>query len=367
MIRSLARKHFSVIFARAMKEMDKKQVLVWLLTGCLLIFLMVVVGGITRLTGSGLSITEWNVVMGAVPPLNEAEWQEAFDKYKQIPQYRKLNYDFELSDFKKIFFWEYIHRLAGRLTGLVFLVPFIYFVWKKKLTPEWIRKSLVLFLLGALQGFLGWFMVKSGLTERTSVSHYRLAIHLVAAFITFGFTFWYALQLKFEGKEKDGGKLSSLVKFIFGIVLLQIVYGAFTAGLHAGRIANTFPKMDGEWVPAGIDALNPGYLNFFENLLTVQFIHRGLAYVIVILVAALWWKSRNAQLTSIQRKSVAVCLAAVLVQFLLGIFTLLLHVPVSLAALHQAGGFFLFSSVITALFFFKGGTGSRFQPATQSS
>jgi heme a synthase len=165
-----------------MNDGDKKKVVLWLLSGCFLIFIMVVVGGITRLTGSGLSITEWNVVMGAVPPMNETEWQQAFDRYKQIPQYAKINYDFDLSDFKQIYFWEYLHRLIGRMIGLVFLLPFIYFLWKKKLSREWILKSLFLFALGGLQGFLGWFMVKSGLTERTSVSHYRLAIHLIAAF-----------------------------------------------------------------------------------------------------------------------------------------------------------------------------------------
>ena len=337
-----------------MKEADKKQVITWLLAGCFLIFSMVVVGGITRLTGSGLSITEWNVVMGAVPPLNETQWQQAFEKYKQIPQYQKINYDFALSDFKHIFFWEYLHRLIGRLVGIVFLLPFIYFVWKKKLSGEWIRKSVFLFALGGMQGFLGWFMVKSGLTERVSVSHYRLAIHLVAAFITFGFTFWFAMQLMFERKENDGNRrLASLTRWILGFVILQIIYGAFTAGLHAGRIANTFPTMDGEWIPSGINALSPAYLNLFENLLTVQFIHRVLACTIVILIFVLWGTGRKKILSAYQKKSINACVLAVVVQFLLGIFTLLYHVPVALAALHQAGGFFLFSAVLTVLFFFS--------------
>ena len=346
--------NFSALSSRAMKQTDKKYVLRWLLSGCFLIFLMVVIGGITRLTGSGLSITEWNVVMGAVPPLNQAEWQEAFDKYKQIPQYQKLNYDFELSDFKQIFFWEYLHRLVGRMIGVVFLLPFIYFVWTKKLDKAWIRKSLFLFVLGGLQGFLGWYMVKSGLTERTSVSHYRLAIHLVAAFVTFGFTLWFALPLLFEkASGAPRKKTASFLRLILGLVILQLIYGAFTAGLHAGRIANTFPTMDGEWIPSGINALSPGYLNFFENLLTVQFIHRLMAYTIVILIVILWWKNRKESITVHQRKAILVCLLAVCIQFLLGVFTLLFHVPVTLAALHQAGGFFLFSSVITALFFFS--------------
>lgn len=336
-----------------MQDADKKKMIIWLLSGCFLIFSMVVIGGITRLTGSGLSITEWNVVMGAIPPMNETEWQQAFEKYKQIPQYQKINYDFGISEFKSIFFWEYLHRLIGRLIGIVFIVPFLYFLWKKKLNREWINKSLFLFLLGGLQGFLGWFMVKSGLTERTSVSHYRLAIHLMAAFITFGFTLWFALQLMTKKETVTPHRLGSFLKIIFAVVIVQIIFGAFTAGLHAGRIANTFPTMDGEWIPSGINALQPAYLNIFENLLTVQFIHRCMAYTICILVIALWWMSRNRQLSKRQRLAVNTCIAAVFTQALLGIFTLLYHVPVALAALHQIGGFFLFSAIIVTLYFFS--------------
>jgi len=336
-----------------MNGRDKKSISIWLLSGCFLIFLMVVIGGITRLTGSGLSITEWNLVMGAVPPTNDAQWQEAFNKYKQIPQYQKVNYDFELSDFKRIFFWEYLHRLIGRLIGVVFIFPFIYFLWKKKLDNVWIRKSLFLFALGGLQGFLGWFMVKSGLTGRISVSHYRLAIHLIAAFITFGFTYWFALPLMAARRESGNKKIASLFKYLLALVILQITYGAFTAGLHAGRIANTFPTMDGEWIPSGINALSPSYLNFFENLLTVQFIHRTIAYTILIFVIILWFKVRRGEYSQSQKTAMHICLIAVSIQVLLGIFTLLFHVPVTIAVLHLVGGFFLFTSVITALYFFS--------------
>jgi cytochrome c oxidase assembly protein subunit 15 len=294
----------STIFAPALDKKTKRQVAVWLLCGCFLIFAMVVLGGITRLTGSGLSITEWNVVMGALPPVNAHQWQDAFEKYQQIPQFQKLNYDFSLSDFKKIFFWEYLHRLVGRLIGVVFLIPFIFFVSKKKLNREWIKKSLFLFLLGGLQGFLGWFMVKSGLTERTSVSHYRLAIHLLAAFITFGFTFWFVLQLLFERREETGhAKTFSLLKYIFIIVILQIIYGALVSGLHAGKFANTFPTMDGEWIPAGISAMTPAYINPFENPVTVQFIHRCLAIAIVILVLVFALRLRKETFSFHQKRS----------------------------------------------------------------
>jgi cytochrome c oxidase assembly protein subunit 15 len=334
-----------------MDSKTKYQVALWLLCGCFLIFSMVVIGGITRLTGSGLSITEWNVILGALPPLNVHQWQEAFEKYQQIPQFQKLNYNFSLDDFKKIFFWEYLHRLIGRLIGIVFIIPFIYFLWKKKLTSEWIKKSLFLFALGGLQGFLGWFMVKSGLTDRTSVSHYRLAIHLIAAFITFGFTFWFALQLMFPGKENGHNKkIASLLKYILALVTLQIIYGAFVSGLHAGKIANTFPTMDGEWIPSGINAMSPSYINLFENPLTVQFIHRCLAVIIVVLIFILGLRHRNFSFQ--QKRTVMYCMIVVATQFTLGLLTLLYKAPLPLAALHQIGGFFLFTSVISALYFF---------------
>jgi cytochrome c oxidase assembly protein subunit 15 len=338
---------------------DKKtnrQVATWLLSGGFLIFAMVVLGGITRLTGSGLSITEWNVIMGALLPLNEHQWLEAFSKYQQIPQFQKLNYDFTLQDFKSIFFWEYLHRLVGRLIGVVFIVPFFYFLIKKKLNREWINKSLFLFALGGLQGFLGWFMVKSGLTERTSVSQYRLAVHLITAFITFGFTFWFALQLLYQREENLPSKTFGLLKYIMGFVTLQIIYGAFVSGLHAGKIANTFPAMDGEWIPLGIDAMNPGYLNLFENPLTVQFIHRCLAIVIVLMIFYFGIKSRTATLSFHQRRTVMLCMVAVSIQFTLGLMTLLWKAPIALAALHQIGGFFLFTSVLAALYFFQSRT-----------
>jgi len=344
-----------------MTEQTRKQCIIWLLSGCFLIFSMVVVGGITRLTGSGLSITEWKVVTGTIPPLDQQQWQEAFDKYKLTPQFLKLNHNFSLSDFKNIFFWEYLHRLIGRLIGIVFVVPFVYFLSKKKLTPEWVRKSVLLFVLGGLQGFIGWYMVKSGLTERTSVSHYRLAIHLITAFITFGVTLWFALQLMFQQMTDDKVQMSNngfitpslLSKWILSFVMLQIIYGAFVAGLHAGKIANTFPTMDGEWIPSGILSMPPLWINFFENVLTVQFIHRVLACVIVISVATLWIQSRKKFFPMYYKQAASFCLLAVIIQFLLGIFTLLYNVPITLAALHQIGGFFLFSSVIVAMFFFR--------------
>jgi cytochrome c oxidase assembly protein subunit 15 len=345
-----------------MTEQTKKQLVIWLLSGCFFIFSMVVVGGITRLTGSGLSITEWKVVTGTIPPLNQQQWQEAFDKYKLTPQFQKLNYNFSLSDFKNIFFWEYLHRLIGRLIGVVFLIPFVYFLWTKKLTDEWIKKSLLLFVLGGLQGFIGWYMVQSGLIERTSVSHYRLAIHLIIAFITFGAALWLVLQLMVGNMLNHHGRSSLLPNWILVFVMLQIIYGAFVAGLHAGKIANTFPTMDGEWIPSGIFAMSPIWLNFFENVLTVQFIHRFLAFIIVICVTILWIQSRKNIFSVQQKRAASFCLFAVTIQFLLGIFTLLYKVSITLAMLHQIGGFFLFSSIIVAMFFFQ--FSEKYQTAT---
>jgi cytochrome c oxidase assembly protein subunit 15 len=343
----------------AMNEQSGKRVIIWLLTGCFLIFSMVVIGGITRLTGSGLSITEWKVVTGAIPPLNESQWNEAFIKYQQTPQFQKLNYDFTLANFKKIFFWEYLHRLIGRLIGVVFIVPFLYFYFTSQLDKPMLKKSLFLFLLGALQGFIGWFMVKSGLTERTSVSHYRLAIHLITAFITYGFTFWFALELIY--KDLSGSRVISknsiLVRLLPVIVLLQIIYGAFVAGLHAGKFANTFPTMDGEWIPSGIFMMTPSWKNFFENPVTIQFIHRLLAILLIIFSIYIWLTTHKEQIDVKQKSAIRFLLFAITLQFFLGLFTLLTKVNIVLASLHQIGAFVLFTSVIFLFFQFKGRNG----------
>lgn len=339
-----------------MHDVSRKKIIIWLLTGCFFIFSMVVIGGITRLTGSGLSITEWNLVMGTIPPLNESQWNEAFEKYKEIPQYKKLNYDYSLSDFKKIFFWEYLHRLVGRLIGIVFLIPFLYFYLTKQVDKPMIRKMLLLFALGGLQGFLGWFMVKSGLAERTSVSHYRLAIHLLAAFITFAFTLWFSLELMYQDKSGTGlqkKKYMRIIQCLLVMVLFQIIYGAFVAGLHAGKFANTFPTMDGEWIPSGIFVMNPVWINFFENPVTIQFIHRLLALLILLLTGWIWLTANKIALNHSQRNGIQFLFFVVAFQFLIGVLALLSKVNIALASLHQIGAFLLFSAVIFLLFQFR--------------
>jgi cytochrome c oxidase assembly protein subunit 15 len=326
-----------------MKQRVDLALVTWLLYGCFLIFMMVIIGGITRLTKSGLSIVEWDLVMGTLPPLNQEEWLAMFEKYKQFPEYQKLHYHFNLSDFKSIFWWEYLHRLIGRIIGLVFIVPFIYFWLKGRISKSLMPKLLIIFAMGAFQGFLGWYMVKSGLVDKPYVSHYRLAIHLVAAFTTFAYTFWVALTEIY--KNKSSITLQPVLKklsIVFLVILgIQIVYGAFVAGLKAGYVYTTWPKMGDQWVADGVTAMQPFYLNFLEGLAGVQFLHRYLAYILVILVAIIWYRSRQLNLEKAQQRGVNLLVAMVVVQVLLGIFTLIWAVPISLGVIHQAGAFVL--------------------------
>jgi cytochrome c oxidase assembly protein subunit 15 len=327
-------------------------ILIWLASGCLMIFIMVIVGGITRLTGSGLSITEWKVVTGTIPPLSEAAWHAEFEKYKQIPQYKLINAHFTLDDFKSIYWWEYIHRLIGRLIGLVFIIPFIYFYIKKRISKELMPQLLIMFLLGALQGFIGWYMVSSGLTENTRVSHLRLALHLAAAFVTFGYIYFVLL------KEYNKGKLKHKVKSFFPFILLmlifiQIIYGAFVAGLQAGYVYNTWPMMGEEWIAESVTfAYNKeGMSSLVNNIATVQFIHRNLAYLIAVASVFWWLKARKGN--EWQARTANMLMTIVLIQAVIGIFTLLSHVPVWMGVLHQAMAFILFAAAIWNYYIFR--------------
>ena len=332
---------------------EKKAVILWLISGCLLILLMVIIGGVTRLTHSGLSMVNWSLFMGTIPPLNEIQWQDTFELYKQSPEFKKINFNYTLSDFKYIFFWEYLHRLMGRVLGLVFIIPFIYFLIKKKLSKKLILQSIVLFCLGALQGAIGWWMVKSGLVERPDVSHYRLAVHLTTAFLTCSFTFWVALPLIITDKLKGNRTFLKYTTILFFLVLIQIIYGAFVAGLNAGIGFNTWPKMNGEWIPQAVYYLDPLWKNFFESRYGIQFIHRTLALIIVSFVLYIWFYSKKENISSLQKKSLNIILGVVIIQTLLGIFTLILYVPISLALTHQIVAFFLLISVVFSLFVFK--------------
>jgi heme a synthase len=339
---------------------SRTNIVLWLFSGCFLIFAMVVVGGITRLTGSGLSITKWDVVTGTIPPLNDADWQKEFDHYKETPQFKHINTHFEIEDFKQIYFWEYVHRLLGRFIGIVFLIPFLWFLFTKQLNRTLMFKCLLLFGMGALQGFIGWYMVKSGLVNIPSVSHLRLALHLFTAFMTFGLTFWFTFELIHTEKFELGGwqkKLFSFALIVFVLVSVQIVFGAFTAGLKAGYVYNTWPLMGDKLIADSVffGVSEYGWKAFVNNISGVQVVHRYLAYVVVLAITLLYIYVRKKQKTEVQKllpgqlQALNIVIVVVLFQFVLGVLTLLFNVPVYLGVLHQIGAFFLFASVIYLL------------------
>jgi cytochrome c oxidase assembly protein subunit 15 len=332
---------------------ENKSIVVWLLSGCFLIFIMVIVGGITRLTNSGLSMTDWHLVTDTFPPLTETKWVEAFEQYKQFPEYQKINVysNFGLSDYKYIYFWEWFHRLIGRAIGMVFIIPFIYFLIRKKLDRSTIKKCIFLLVLGGLQGFFGWFMVKSGLIDNPDVSHFRLALHLTTAFITFAYTFWVALDLIYPERVKIEKSLRTIARFSLVILLLQIIYGGFVAGLNAGLIHNHWPLMnDGQFIHESVFLEQKNwFLCFTEGKSGVQFIHRTLAYVVVGSILFLYTKSRKFTLNKAQTRGIYLLLALVFVQFALGVFTLLYGVPVWLGLTHQVSAFLLLSAMTFTL------------------
>ena len=330
---------------------DNKKVIYWLLIGCLLIFIMVVVGGITRLTHSGLYISNYKLISGTIPPMNDVEWQEAFELYQQFPEYQKLNNHFSIQDFKDIYFWEWLHRVIGRFIGLVFLLPFLYFLITKQLTKSTIKKAIILLGMGAFQGFMGWYMVKSGLVDNPDVSHYRLAAHLTTAFVTFAYTFWVALDLMYPNKKEINKSFRNLIRFSLVVLTIQIIYGAFVAGLDAGFIHNHWPMMnEGKFIHETVYIeQNPFYKNFIEGKSGVQFIHRILAYIVVVFVFLIWKNSKKLTLSTPQLKSIKLLLFMVGIQFLLGVFTILLQVPVWLGVAHQIGAFFLLSAMTFTL------------------
>lgn len=330
--------------------------MVWLVTGCIMVLAMVVIGGITRLTHSGLSMTDWNLVMGAVPPSTDEAWIREFEKYQTSPEFKEVNFHFTVEEFKSIFWWEYIHRLLGRLVGVVFLIPFIIFWIRGYFSKPMIRKLLVVFLLGGLQGFLGWFMVKSGLVKDPAVSHYRLAIHLCAALLIVSYIFWLMLGILFPKRNQSVENPTPFRKMTLGfltLVTLQIIYGAFVAGLKAGLIHNTFPKMDGEWVSSVIPIMwkDMGIMSLFESHSTVQFIHRILAYLVVMFGILLWIRSGKTMKGTRAGKGFTFLGIWVIIQATLGVVTLLYRVPVSLGVIHQLGAVILLLTTVYCLYF----------------
>ena len=330
---------------------DNKKVIDWLFTGCALIFIMVVVGGITRLTHSGLSIPDYKLISGTIPPINDQQWQEAFELYKQYPEYQKLNININLIEFKGIFFWEWLHRVIGRAIGLVFIIPFLYFLITRQLNKSTIKKTIILLILGGFQGFLGWYMVKSGLVDRPDVSHYRLAAHLTTAFATFAFTLWVALDLIFPIKQTINKAYRNLIRISLIILFIQIIYGAFVAGLDAGFIHNYWPMMsEGKFMHETVlIEKTPVYKNFIEGRSGVQFVHRILAFIVVISVVIIYLKGKKIAVSNHQLNGLNSILLLVGLQSLLGVLTILLQVPLWLGIAHQIGAFLLLSSMTFTL------------------
>lgn len=328
-----------------------KAVAGWLLTCGALIFAMVVLGGVTRLTRSGLSIVEWDPIMGAIPPFTQTQWEATFDRYKRTPEYQKINYGMSLQEFKGIFHVEWAHRLLGRLIGAVFLVPFIYFLIRRRIARALVPRLIAIFVLGGLQGALGWYMVQSGLIDIPRVSPYRLTAHLGLAVAIYAYILWVALGL-LRPAEKSPSTPAGLRHFahaVTGLIFLMILSGGFVAGNKAGFAFNTFPWMNGRFIPEGMFALQPVWINFFENIATVQFSHRLIAYSLCIAIPVLWWNAMRYALPTHTKRILHMLLGWLAIQVALGIATLLYLVPISLAAAHQAGALILFSLALLVL------------------
>jgi cytochrome c oxidase assembly protein subunit 15 len=331
----------------------RRQLRIWLWIGAALTASTLVVGGITRLTESGLSIVDWAPIVGSVPPLNDADWREAFARYQQYPEYLKLRPDMTLSEFKQIYFWEFLHRTIGRLIGVVFLLPFLFFLIRGYFNGPLLRRVLLLFALGGLQGLMGWYMVSSGLVDRPDVSHYRLAAHLLLAMTIFGCCIWFANDLLGRRRQAiEPASRGTLLRWMIplGVLLvIQITWGAFVAGLNAGFILNTFPLMDGSLLPPNGWSKDPLLINLVENLATVQWVHRVLATVLLIGVVAFYFKiRRDSGLIRFQQWGLAL-MVLVILQYSLGISTLLTHVQTGVAVTHQATALVIVGFLITFL------------------
>jgi cytochrome c oxidase assembly protein subunit 15 len=317
----------------------------WLIAVAALVFLMVIVGGITRLTESGLSMVRWEPISGAIPPMSAAEWQAEFAAYKATPEYQKVNRGMSLDEFKAIFFWEYLHRLIGRLIGLAFAVPLLWFAWKRAIPPGYRWRLTALLALGGMQGAIGWWMVASGLIDRPDVSHIRLAIHLLAALFIFAGLIWTALDLRELARDQRArpARLIALPVIALGLLTLQLLLGAFTAGLDAGFAFSSWPKMGEDWFPAGAPMLEPALRNLVDNPIVVQFVHRWFAWIAAAGVVALAWAARNHA-----PRAAIFLVALVALQMALGIATLLSGVAIPIAAAHQAVAALLLAAMIVA-------------------
>jgi len=310
-------------------------IILWLNISLFVLILMVFVGGVTRLTQSGLSMTDWKPITGIFPPTNEEQWISEFNKYKEYPEYQNSDMTMTISEYKTIYFWEYLHRILGRFIGLLFIVPFTYFYLKKYLNKNLFKKLIFVFLLGGFQGFLGWYMVKSGLVNNPYISHYRLFVHLLCAFIIIGLVYWIKLDLLFSKERKIGDffYFNRLINTAIFLFFMQLMYGAFMAGLKAGKLWNTFPLIEGKIVPNGLFMLEPFYLNFFENNKLIQFIHRYLGLSLMMIVYYISFQLKEIDLKFNLKSKTLVTIVSC--QVFLGILTLISEVSIVLAVSHQ--------------------------------
>ena len=331
-----------------MRCRDRKQITGWLIACAALVFVMVLLGGAVRLTGSGLSIVDWQPLMGSIPPLNERAWNQAFEEYRQFPEYKLINHSITLAEFRFIYLMEYAHRLLGRLTGLIFLLPFLIFLFLGKLPKGLAAKLWMLFLMGAIQGGMGWYMVKSGLVDDPAVSQYRLTAHLIIAVVIYAYMIRIIVGLhsKHLSYSKPAIRLGPV---LLGVILLMICSGGFVAGTHAGFIYNTFPMMGEQWIPDQLLAISPVWKNAFENPVTIQLIHRCMAAALLILIVLYAGMLIRHRRHVVRGFAIAVVLAGV-IQIALGISVLLLKVPVALGMAHQTGALILLTVVIVAVF-----------------
>ena len=336
----------------ALKSSSHRIIGIWLFAMCAMVLLMITIGGLTRLTGSGLSMVVWRPITGWLPPITSAEWQAVFFLYQNSPEYKLVNIGMTLGAFKSIFWLEYIHRLWGRIIGLAFFLPLVYFWVKGWVRGALVSKLILIFSFGVAQGFMGWFMVVSGLTERPEVSQYRLTAHLGLAILIYAYMFWVALGQFYDQsqiKHLVNLRLRRLTFAVMVAIFLTMLGGGLVAGLDAGLAYNSFPLMDGKLIPEGLFQMSPFYINFFENILTVQFDHRLMAKVTVALSVVLWWQAQKEINTRAERLPFDLLAVLIFAQFGLGILTLVFVVPIPLATAHQAGAFLSLTACLWAL------------------
>ena len=328
-----------------MLNSDHRQIALWLLTCAAIIFGMILLGGVTRLTNSGLSMVEWKPLVGIIPPLSQADWQELFLKYQQYPEYQKINMGMTLDEFKPIFMYEYLHRVLGRLIGIIFIIPFVYFYVTKKLSPQLSIRLTIMLILGGCQGVLGWYMVKSGLVDNPHVSQYRLTAHLGLAVLIYSFIVWTALDI-LNANVNQFRNLALPSITITGLIFVMILSGGLVAGTRAGYAYSTWPLMGDSFIPAGLYAMQPAWLSAFEDITTIQFNHRILAYIIALFILGFVVKAFYLKVSGKLRTAVISLLVLLVVQISLGVSTLIFYVPISVAATHQVGAVALLTAAL---------------------